>query len=206
MPVLFENICWRAGAVFYLCRKDQKIVFMKSELILFFSIVLLTALGCSPTLSTKFNYDEQTDFSKYKTFAIKDFTRQGDVFFMNELNRRRITNMVTGELEGKGLTMTESNPDLLVYLQSIVQTKEGVVDPMASVPYGRSLIYNQPQPQVYTYDQGSLVVDLVDAARQEAVWEGVSKMIIDKDDQIKNAEEQLRKIVSKIMAGYPPRK
>ena len=169
-------------------------------------ILAVALMGCASKVQTAFKHDPQTNFSQYRTFAVKDFSRQGDEFIMNELNRRRLSAMVSAELEARGLSRDQNNPDLEVFLHSIFQTKEGVNDPMESVPYGRSLIWRQPQPQVYTYDQAMLVIDLVDADRNEAVWEGSGKLIIDMDRPITDVEGKLQKIVSKIMAGYPPKK
>lgn len=180
---------------------------MKTLLRFLMGVVLtFSIMSCASKVQTAFKHDPQTNFSQFRTFAIKDFSRQGDEFIMNELNRRRISAMVAAELEARGLTRDQNNPDLEVFLHSVFQTKEGVNDPMESVPYGRSLIWRQPQPQVYTYDQAMLIIDLVDANRNEAVWEGSGKLIIDKDRQITDVEAKLQKVVSRIMAGYPPSK
>ncbi len=172
--------------------------------LLMVGVLALGLPGCASKVQTAFEFDPGTNFGQYQSFAIKDFTRKGDEFIMNELNRRRISAMVSAEMEARGLRRDQNNPDLEIYLHSIFQTREGVNDPMESLPYGRSLIWRQPQPQVYTYEEAMLIIDLVDAQRNEAVWEGSGKLIVDQSRQITDAEAKLQKVVSRIMAGYPP--
>jgi hypothetical protein len=54
--------------------------------------------------------------------------------------------------------------------------------------------------EVRQYKQGTLIIDLIDASTKELVWRGVGKSEITNEDR----EEQIKQVVSDILAKYPP--
>src|SRR3954452_25632964 len=68
----------------------------------------LVIAGCSST-TTNADYNPSTDFAKYKTYAWKETETIKDSIW-----RDRIREAVRTELSQKGLTASESNPDLWV--------------------------------------------------------------------------------------------
>lgn len=54
------------------------------------------------------------------------------------------------------------------------------------------------------YNQGALILDLIDAKTQKLVWQGIGSGI--SVDSPKSKQKQIPEIVAEIMANYPPQK
>jgi hypothetical protein len=59
---------------------------------------------------------------------------------------------------------------------------------------------------VYTYNEGTLVMDFVDAKKKEVVWRGVAEQALPDGYATNIGEEDLRKILTKMLAQYPPQR
>lgn len=144
--------------------------------------VMLLA-GCAavgPDITT--DYDAAADFSRYATFAFMDREERGETRTYDTIGDRRVIAAVTRELEARGYRRVESDADLLV---NFAMFSEEIQD-VRSVPsagmypywYGWRGSYYYPWPAygyetwVDRYERGTLFIDLVDAARNQLVWEG----------------------------------
>ena len=93
---------------------------------------LLLVAGCS-SLSVSYDYDNNVDFAKYRSFA---WMARPDMLAAdaaqaqqrNDLLDRRIRSAVEGELKARGLTPADSGPDLLVVYHVGLQDKIQVTD------------------------------------------------------------------------------
>lgn len=172
------------------------------------AVIFITACGSTVKVTT--DYDKQNEFSKYKTFAFYQLTDKGPG--LSQLNQNRIINAIKGEMIKKGFTENTSNPDILINATAIVKEKKevsattsyygyrGYYRPYAWGPgYTGSTTYD-----VYEYKDGSLVIDIVDAASKQLVWQGTGNKEI--DVPLKNADTEIPAAVTKIMAGFPPGK
>ena len=54
----------------------------------------------------------------------------------------------------------------------------------------------------YDYKDGSIIIDIVDAAKKQLVWQGMGNKEIDKP--AKDPEPVINSAVAKIMASFPP--
>ena len=54
------------------------------------------------------------------------------------------------------------------------------------------------------YNEGALVLDLIDARTQKLVWQGIGSGI--SVDSPKAKQKQIPEIIAEIMANYPPQK
>jgi hypothetical protein len=139
-------------------------------------LLLLAACATGPRIRTDF--DPEADFSRYRSYAFFQplaMEESGYTSYMTE----RIKAGVRREMEARGYVFDESSPDLRVNFQGIVQEKTDVY----SVPrtdfhyfysYRARRYYGVPvwydQTQVSQYREGTLTIDLVDAARNRLVW------------------------------------
>jgi hypothetical protein len=57
---------------------------------------------------------------------------------------------------------------------------------------------------VQVYREGTLVIDLVDAAKMELVWRASAENAVDEDDAPPRAEERLADAVHRMFQVYPP--
>lgn len=166
--------------------------------------------GCASGPSIYVNADPAANFSGYRTYN-----------FMNPLGTDRpgyssvlseyLRTAASRELEARGYRKGD-NPDLLVNFN--VQTKEKVQT--TSVPSGpayggyygyRSGYYGTwggYETQVTQYTEGTLTVDVVDAARKQLAWDGTAVGRV-REDARKNLQPAVDKVMAQIFAEFPSR-
>lgn len=179
------------------------------KLVTYLPILFLTLLlnSCS-TVKVASDYDKDTEFNNYKTFA---FFKPGiDKAKISDLDKRRILKAIETELLAKGLTKS-NNPDMLV---SIFTKSSQRVD-----VYNNSWGFNNwgwgglnrwgwgagnfGNNQVSTSTQGILFVDLIDAKKKELIWQGSGTgYLVTKN--IDKKEARIKTFVSEMMTKYPP--
>ena len=183
---------------------------MKSKsnpLYFLFGLVLLSA--CSSPLKVTNDFDKSVDFTQYKTFAM--YPLQDKSGAVSQLNQNRITAAVKQQMIAKGFTENDANPDVLVNVVTYLKEKQQVTANTNYYGYGG---YYRPYAwgggmasgtttySTYEYHDGTLMIDVVDAAKKQLVWQGVGNKEIDKPN--KNPDEKINNAVAKIMAGFPP--
>lgn len=167
----------------------------------------VAVLGCS-TLVVNTDYSPGTDFSKYKTFTIKKGTPP-----KNQIAAERIENALGNALQAHGLTRVPEGGDLSVFMHFQLG-KETRID-TTGYGYGGwggwGYGYGGPgmssaTTTVREIPTGTLVVDLVDAKANTAVWRGIAKDEISTtatpEDRQKRADDAFRKLFE----NFPPAK
>lgn len=164
--------------------------------------LLLFSFGvaCGPGIQVQSSYDETAAFADYRTFAMVEPDRavptdpEVDPFFMQKLRR-----MVRDELRRRGLRqVAPGEADLRVGVMAVVRGR--VVVYPSSFGYG----YRWGSPwggyDVRQYDEGTIVVDLIDARRRAVIWRGTGTRVVTS----RTSTEDLREVVLEILADYPP--
>jgi hypothetical protein len=165
--------------------------------------VLMAAASCS-TVSIDRDWDHTADFSRYRTFAIREGSRARSPFL-----QQRIEAAVASALEERGLRASDDSPDLLVYTHVRVG-REREID---FNTFGYGGWYGWPgwgpggwgasAATVREVPIGTLVVDLVDGARKRLVWRGTASRTIEGAEA--RSEEAVRRAVEKLFRDFPPR-
>lgn len=165
-------------------------------------MVLLVAVSfasCS-TVKVASDYDQSVNFQDYKTFA---FFKPGvDKAEISDLDKKRILKAIESEMLAKGFVKSD-DPSLLVSIFTTAQERVDIYNNYGwgwgawgpwSYPYGNS---------VSKSTQGTLYIDLIDAAKKELVWQGQGTGYLETD--VKHKQERINEIVSEIMTEYPPK-
>jgi hypothetical protein len=164
---------------------------------------LLLPLGCA-TVTTKADYDHAVDFSRYHTFSIQagKLVREGVGDTGNTIVRDRIAAAIGDELAARGLKQTSQGPDLEVRFVGGARTRQELNSAMTPMygPYYAGPIGTDVW--VRDYQQGTLVIDLVDSSNDKLVWRSVATA----EDQDFTKEEFIRKAVARSLAQFPPHK
>lgn len=174
--------------------------------LLVFLVTLLFLSGCS-SVSVTNDYDPAIDFSNYKTFALFNGIIDGSELESAPLVKKRVLEAITNELNKKGLTVADTeNADLIIYTQAGTAEKMNVTDYgysygswWGSYPYGRNI-------DVSYYTQASLVIDLVDNAKDELAWRGIGTAVVQQSGTPEERQERIDNAVAKILEQYPPSK
>jgi len=135
--------------------------------------LMLTVAACEESVSAGADFDPDVDFGRYDTFAWEeaDPLPTGDPRLdANPFFVARIHEAVEAELASRGIQQVDADPALLVHHHASVRDRLHVyeVDRRAGyeVPeYG-------PGVEVYQYDEGILLVDIVDAETLRVIWRG----------------------------------
>ena len=175
----------------------------------------LLIVCCASMLRIRVDADPRVDLSSYHTFGFLEPLTTDKVDYSTLLSLR-LKEATRRELEKRGYRYTQSNPDLLVNFNvNIMQRQELRADP-APVHYGyyryRFGLYD-PWPDypydIYTvnYKVGTLIIDLVDAARKQLVWQGLAEGHVT-EKILNNPAPAIDRSVTQIFARYPipPRK
>ncbi len=173
---------------------------MKKILILCLSGFLLSS--CS-TIDVATDYDKEVNFNQYQTYA---FFKPGiDKAEISDLDKKRILRAIDFELSQKGMTKSE-NPDVLVSIFTQTKEKVNVYQNNFGYGWGWSPYYWGGAGRVnsYTSVEGTLFVDLIDAERNELVWQGLGTGVL--SQKMERKEEKIREIVKEILNKYPPQK
>lgn len=141
---------------------------------------LLALGGCATGPDVRVDYDRTADFTAYKTFGFASplGTDRGGYQSVVSQHLKAATQR---EMEARGMRLDTSAPQLLVNFNAALSDKLRVTStPSMSVGYYgyRGGLYSAwPLYNDYTtvsqYKEGTLNIDVVDAARKQLVWEGV---------------------------------
>lgn len=167
--------------------------------------VFMASCASQPTVRT--DRDPRADLAAYQTFAFfEPLTTDRKLY--STLLSVRLRDATRRELQKRGYIYDESRPDLLVNFNvNIKERQELHARPRFGYYHYRYGLYD-PWPgyaedfYTVTYKEGTLVIDLVDAARKQLVWQGVATGRIT-EKMLRNPNEAVDKAVTEIFAQYP---
>jgi hypothetical protein len=156
-------------------------------------------------MKVSIDYDKTVDFGKYRTFR---FDPEIKSLKMNEVNKRRIVDAITYELELKGLSR-QMNAELIVDVFLKAQRNmENAATALAQSYYGGQYRYRwgggftTDQIDEKEYTEGAVFVDIVDAINRQLIWQGRGTQVLKGD--LENSESRINNSIEKILKTYPP--
>jgi len=178
------------------------------------SLALLAVSACSSTANIRSDHDPNADFGAYQSYNFManagPNNGQYESFFTQYMKAA-----IDVEMQNRGYTRSD-NPDLLVNFNAILQEKTKISTTPAMPPPGgyygyRGGYYSAwggygwgSETQVSQYTEGTFNIDLVDARRQQLVWEAVGVGRVSQKT-IDNLEEAVKAGVPRFFAHYPYR-
>jgi hypothetical protein len=152
-------------------------------------------------------FDQATDFAQYRTFGFVEPAGTDQAGY-ETLVTQQLKSAARRELEARGYAFSGTAPDLLVNFNASLAQQVLVTDqpvPMSGYYNYRTGTYGGwvgYEPDVEEYIQGTLNIDLVDARRNQLVWEGVAVGRITQQVRQHRAAA-IDKAVAEIFAKYP---
>jgi hypothetical protein len=168
--------------------------------------------GCATTgaPNTRVDYDKAADFSVYRTFGFPKETGT-DRGGYSTLVTSYFKSSMTTAMEARGYKYSEERPDLLVnFFMNTRERTELRPGPGFSPAFGyygyRRGLYD-PWPmydddRTVTYKVGTINVDIVDAAKKQLIWEGVSEGRMS-NEALGNPKVTVNAVVTELMRQYP---
>jgi hypothetical protein len=145
--------------------------------------------------------DRRADLSQYQRYdwGPGDRASTGDPRLdNNEIFQERVRAAVDMQLAAKGFVKSADSPELLVHYHASIEQRIDLRDAERSQPC--------PECKPFIYDEGTLVIDLVDARTRQLVWRGWSEGNVDGViDNQRWMEERIDDAVTRIFENLPPR-
>ena len=176
--------------------------------------LVATALlaGCASQPKVLSDYDKSADFAKYRTFG---FVAQvgADSTEFKSLAVQTMQAAATRQMELRGYTLSDT-PDLVINFTGKIEEKadvESIPAPYYGPGWGYGGFYGAPYggwgaggTQVTTrrYNVGTLVMDVVDREKRQAVFQGSVSDVVTKE-MMANREAAITGAVNRIFASYP---
>ena len=174
--------------------------------------IAVSATAAGPQVRS--DYDHSAKFSAYKTFAFVAPPGTEVDGYPAEITQG-IKAAVQREMESRGYRMADSHPDLLVnFSAQLAKKKSDELSNQSVGYYGYRKGNKVPVYKTwstYTYDQGTkdyvegtLNVDIVDAAASQLVWEGVAiGEVKNLDKPISKTQPAIDHAIADVFAKYP---
>jgi hypothetical protein len=184
-------------------------------------IVIVSSLavaGCS-TMEVSYDYDPKAKFSGLNTYDWLDEPQKstGDPRIDdNTILKSRVQTAVDTALAARGFRKVSSDPDFLVAYhvsldrQQSVQTLNSYYGYSPGWGYGYGASYRPgywagaPETYVYEYEEGTLILDVVDPKSKELMWRGSAQDEVNFKSTPEKAQAQINEAVNGMLEHFPP--
>src|ERR1700758_4522072 len=180
------------------------------RLLTFSFVMVLLGVGAAVAQDVRYNFDRNTDFSKFKTYKwvpIKDAAKVSD------LVDKQIKDAIDTQLATKGLTKVDGDDaNLFVGYQPAVGEEKQFNSYSTGWGYGPGwgggwyggMGSTSTTGTTSTIYKGQLALDMYDSAGHDLVWRGVVSKTIDPKAKPEKQQKNLAKAVQKLLKNYPP--
>ena len=136
--------------------------------------LLALASACATPLRAGADFEDGLDLEGYRTFTWDegDALPTGDPkldsnpFFVERFHRA-----IAAALQNRGIAESTEDPDLLVHHHFAVRDRVDVVEADRSLGYDPGRMW-ESEAQTFRYEEGTFLVDIVDARTQTVLWRG----------------------------------
>lgn len=185
----------------------------------FLKLVKMNILGGLILFSTslfaqkvKVDFDENTDFSKYKTFQFLGWQEDIDQV-LSDFDKKRMRDAFKAEMDKRKLAMVESGADMTMSLYIVIDQQTSITGYTNYYNTGAGRGYRRGRgggwgmghsTTTYSandYLQGTMVVDVFDGESKEDVWQAVGVGTV--TEKPEKREKSIPKTVKKVMKKFP---
>lgn len=154
---------------------------------------MILQVGCSTTsIDVSHDYDPSYNFTKLKTY---DWIPNPVTKSQAELIEKHVRKATEDRLTEKGFSIDNKNPDFYIALHA---GRERKID-ISNRGYGYRGGIN-----VYEYQEGTLVLDIVDSKNKGLIYRGVANAELRQSDTFEKRQERIKEAVNKILEQFPP--
>jgi hypothetical protein len=173
----------------------MKIAYIRSNVLL--TLAGLLFLSACASYQATYDYDPDYNFSTLKTY---DWISNPTVTAQAELVEKHLRKAVDSKLGEMGYTHATQDADFLIALHLGRQNKTELT------PIGYSYGGWYGGVNVYQYEEGTLVFDLVDQKDKNLFYRGVVRAEIKNNITFEERQQRIKKAVDKIFQYFPPDK
>jgi len=186
---------------------------MKLFQILILSVFALSLIGCS-SINYSTDFDPTQDFGKYKTyrFANQKEVDPEDLLMQYPLIKKRVIVAINDDFKTKGFQLVDKDPDFVVLLSAGSKERMQVTQ---TGGYGYGGWYGGYRgyggygyggsTHVSYYEEGSLVIDIIDWQEKELSFRGVATGTLSKSEKTpEESQADIDELVINILSKFPP--
>jgi len=173
---------------------------MKQTVFLFF---LLALASCGGTYVVH-DYDEQQDFSQYKTYAFFSEINSG----LTELDHKRLIAVTEAAMQAKGFAKSET-PDIYIDFKTAIKNGPsrnsigvGVGSGGGGVNIGIGGAIPIGGPQTFL----ELTTEFLDAKKGQLIWQSIAEKRFFTNASPDGRTQFFQKIIEKSFGEFPPKK
>ena len=164
------------------------------------------AAGCASNPVSS-DYDSSADFARYRSFNfLAQQSTEGEQYI--SLLDKRLEAAITNEMQSRGYSLAEAGAaaDLTVDYHAHIEEKQKIVSSPEPVHWGRG--WYDPWPaynsnvRTVDYKEGTLIINLVDTASKQMVWQGTMQGTVNRSD-LENPSAAVAGAVAKMFGEYP---
>jgi hypothetical protein len=163
-------------------------------------VLTLSTASTAHGVDVKVDYDPTVDFSLFKTISWREGTPAEDPELEN-----RIHAAIERELIPLGLREVREDPDLYIVTHAAMDA-EALIE-IAEHDYWLGYEgWKKPvavSQESWNAEMGLLLVDLVDASRNQLIWRGLATGNVAKTAE--KRERKLDKTMAQLFKGFPPK-
>lgn len=177
----------------------------------FLSSLLLFILVSCASIKVDYDYDENVNFSQFKTFA---FYKSGtDRIEISDLDKKRILHSIEDHLNSKGLKQDNENPDILINIFTRSHERINVgsfTNPTLGAGAGtwgtgwNPWLMNSNYIAESTSLEGKIYIDFIDSKKKDLIWQGSGSGAFKKN--MRKKDQKINDFIGRILASYPPEK
>jgi hypothetical protein len=197
---------------------SANISFMNKAIRPLILVLAAASAGCS-SIEVNHDYDPKANFAGLKTYEwMKEPQKPtGDARIDgNTILENRIHKAVDTELAARGFKKVTSDGDFLVAYhvsldkQRSVQTLNSYYGYGPGWGYGYGASYRPgywagaPETYVYEYEEGTLILDIVNPKNKELMWRGSAQDEVHFKSTPEKDQTQLNEAVQKMLEKFPP--
>ena len=166
------------------------------------ALVLGFAAGHAAAQEVTYNFDRDTDFSKFFSYKWVDIKSEQQV---DRLTAQQITIVIDNELAKRGLFKTDSDhADLYIGYQTALSRQTlwmAYRDGWGYGPRWGGGLASIAEASVHARE---LDLDIYAAAEKKLVWRGAVSNAFDLGLSLGNSETKIQKSAEKLLQNYPP--
>jgi hypothetical protein len=148
-------------------------------------VLLISLVGCGPSVRIFSDLDQAEDFDRYTTYTFMDFT-DGNKKTIPGMELERIRVAVARELEKRGLQFVEKNGDVSVKI---------------TVYHREAINGHWSYPWVYNYMERAIAVDMYDNQSMKHIWHSAAVGELEYDPE--ERAEKLPQVTARLFKRYP---
>ncbi len=178
---------------------------MRWRLLVHGILLAVSAAGCAST-KVGYDYDRGTDFGRYHTYAWSSAAQDatGDRRVDSSLVDARIRTAIETQLRAKGyIADSNGSPDFLVaYHAGMKDMMKGssTQNYIGDRAHGTFTTISDIQ----AYQEGTLLIDIVDAKSRQLVWQASAKADVEQNLGPKERDARVNDAIGAMMSHFPP--